>query len=67
MSIKPFQTHAIRDEAAMRANYEDAAMWRWFCDVFQEGRIRWCRANGVWLVSVDHKHVSTEPDFDKAI
>lgn len=56
-----------RRQAASRANEEDASLWRWFCGLYDEGRIRWCRAAQGWLVSVDHKHLSTEPDFDTAI
>jgi hypothetical protein len=56
-----------RYEAAQQANREDATMWRWFCNLYDEGRIRWCRANDFWLVSIDHKHLATEQDFDDAM
>lgn len=56
-----------RHDAAMQANQEDAELWRWFAAVYEEGRIRWCRSHSGWLVSVDHKHLATEPDFDTAI
>ncbi len=57
----------VRYQAARRANEEDAALWRWFCALYEEGRLRWCRAAQGWLVSVDHKHLSTEQEFDTAI
>ncbi|USX06779.1 hypothetical protein [Paraburkholderia fungorum] len=57
----------VRSRAARHANEEDASLWRWFCVLYEEGRIRWCRAAQGWLVSVDHKHLATEPDFDTAI
>lgn len=57
----------VRSEAARSANQEDASLWRWFCTAYEEGRIRWCRSGERWFVSVDHKHLATEPDFDMAI
>jgi hypothetical protein len=57
----------VRYEAARRANADDASLWRWFCLLFEEGRIRWCRSSQGWLVSVDHRHVATDLDFDAAI
>lgn len=56
-----------RDRAANEANADDAALWRWFCELFEEGRLRWCRSANGWLVSVDHKHLSTEDNFYDAI
>lgn len=32
-----------------------------------EGRVRWCRSAGTWLVSIDHKHLATEESFDEAM
>ncbi|MDR5784665.1 hypothetical protein QCE63_35335 [Caballeronia sp. LZ065] len=57
----------VRREARLRADQEDAVLWRWFSGLFEEGRLRWCRAAGGWLVSVDHRHVATHKDFDAAI
>jgi len=56
-----------RSKAAKVANEEDAFLWRWFSGLYEEGRIRWCRAPQGWLVSIDRKHLSTEADFDMAI
>lgn len=56
-----------RNAAANAANEEDAALWRWFSGLLEEGRVRWCRSAGTWLVSVDHKHLATEENFDKAV
>ncbi|GJH25427.1 hypothetical protein [Caballeronia novacaledonica] len=57
----------MRSDAAKLADKEDATLWRWFSELYDEGRIRWCRSAQGWLVSVDHKHLATEPDFDTAI
>jgi hypothetical protein len=57
----------IRSEAAKLADKEDATLWRWFSEFYEEGRIRWCRSARGWLVSVDHRHLATEADFDAAI
>jgi hypothetical protein len=57
----------IRRSAANAANAEDADIWRWFANLVEERRIRWCLANGSWLVSVDHRHVATDENFDEAI
>ncbi|SAL69661.1 hypothetical protein AWB74_04019 [Caballeronia arvi] len=57
----------VRSDAAKLADKEDATLWRWFSGLYDEGRIRWCRSAQGWLVSVDHKHLATEPDFDAAI
>ncbi|PMS24211.1 hypothetical protein C0Z16_31780 [Paraburkholderia rhynchosiae] len=67
MNIKDEFHHSPRIEAAKAANEEDAVLWRWFSALIDEGRLRWCRSSSGWLVSVDHKHVATEPDFDSAI
>lgn len=56
-----------RNDAAAQANAEDADVWRWFSSLVEEGRLRWCRANGVWLVTVDHRHRGTDESFDAAI
>lgn len=57
----------VRTRAAKHADKEDASLWRWFSELYEEGRIRWCRSPQGWLVSVDHKHLATESDFDAAI
>ncbi|WP_321965018.1 hypothetical protein [Paraburkholderia sp. J7] len=57
----------MRTAAALAANTEDGAVWRWFSSLMEERRIRWCLAGEQWLVSVDHRHVSTNRDFDSAI
>ena len=56
-----------RTEAVHRANHEDGELWRWFCLLYEEGRIRWCQTSQGWLVSIDHKHLATERDFDASI
>ncbi|MFL9895161.1 MULTISPECIES: hypothetical protein [Paraburkholderia] len=53
--------------AAKMANEDDASLWRWFSMLYDDSRIRWCKSPHGWLVSVDHKHLSTEQDFDMAI
>jgi hypothetical protein len=58
---------AAREKAANNANAEDAAIWRWFCDLFDDGRVRWCKSAAGWLVSVDHRHLATESSFYEAI
>jgi hypothetical protein len=60
-------TLMTRRDAAVQANTEDAAVWRWFSELIEDRRIRYCLANGVWLVTVDHRHVGTSPSFDGAI
>ncbi|WP_250504236.1 hypothetical protein [Caballeronia sp. AZ7_KS35] len=61
-----FSQH-IRQKAANAANAEDADIWRWLASLVEERRIRWCCADGSWLVSVDHRHIATEKSFDDAI
>jgi hypothetical protein len=61
------RTKKIRGQAADAANAEDAALWRWFSGLFEEGRLRWCKSAAGWLVSVDHRHLATEGNFDDAI
>jgi hypothetical protein len=53
--------------AAAGANAEDAELWRWFSLLMQDRRVRWCQADDRWFVSVDNRHVATEPSFDEAI
>jgi len=61
------EDETIRTAAARLANRDDADLWRWFCMMYEEGRLRWCAAGHGWLVSVDHRHLATEPDFDAAM
>ncbi|MDR5835397.1 hypothetical protein [Caballeronia sp. LZ034LL] len=56
-----------RATAAAGANAEDAEVWRWFSLLMQDRRVRWCQADDRWFVSVDNRHVATEPSFDEAI
>ncbi|MGF6999319.1 hypothetical protein [Paraburkholderia sp. GAS32] len=56
-----------RQEAAACANAEDAAVWRWFSDLYDQGLIRWCRTDRGWLVSVADRHVATTATFDEGI
>lgn len=58
---------SVRSEAAKNADRDDATLWRWFSEMYEDGRIRWCRSAQGWLVSVDHRHLATEADFDAAI
>jgi hypothetical protein len=57
----------VRLQGLATANAEDANLWRWFSLMMQDARIRWCLAHGSWLVSVDHRHLATEPTFDEAM
>jgi hypothetical protein len=59
-------TH-VRAAAALAANADDAAIWRWFAPLLEERRIRWCCSGDRWLVSVNNRHVATDSSFDKAI
>jgi hypothetical protein len=61
-----FDTNA-REAAAASANAEDAAVWRWFSNLYDQGLIRWCRTDRGWLVSVAHRHVATTATFDEGI
>jgi hypothetical protein len=61
------RSQQIRLNAANAANAEDADIWRWFASLVEDRRIRWCCADGSWLVTVDHRHVATEGCFDDAI
>lgn len=56
-----------RQDAAHEANAVDADVWRWFSGLVDETRVRWCRANGLWLVTVDHRHIATNASFDAAM
>lgn len=56
-----------RTDAAIQANQEDGELWRWFSLLYEDHRIRWCRGRDGWLVSIGHRHVATEHDFDTAI
>ncbi|WP_396331677.1 hypothetical protein [Burkholderia anthina] len=61
------QMSVARHTAAQAANAVDADIWRWFSTMVEDRRIRWCFAGNAWLVSVDHRHVATDPCFDSAI
>jgi hypothetical protein len=56
-----------RTEATRVTDHDEVALWRWFCMMYDEDRIRWCRCHQNWLVSIDHTHLATESNFDTAI
>lgn len=56
-----------REAARDSANAEDAALWRWFAELLDDRRIRWCHSGRGWLISVDHRHVATGTQFDQAM
>lgn len=58
---------AARREAVAVANADDASVWRWFSALMEDRRIRWIQTDSNWLVTVDHRHVATSDNFDKAI
>ena len=60
-------TGRVRRDAAVAANAEDAAVWRWFSALMEERRIRWRFALHIWVVHVDRMQVATEPTFYEAI
>ncbi len=63
----PGDLRDVRRQAAIVANSDDAAVWRWFSSLMDDRRVRWCHATDRWFVSVDNRHVATEPSFDSAI
>ncbi|AYQ40724.1 hypothetical protein CVS37_21865 [Burkholderia lata] len=63
----PDDLREARRQAAIVANSDDAAVWRWFSSLMDDRRVRWCYARDRWFVSVDNRHVATEPSFDSAI
>ncbi|MCA8095259.1 hypothetical protein LGM65_31050 [Burkholderia anthina] len=63
----PGDLRDVRSQAAIIANSDDAAVWRWFSSLMDDRRVRWCHATDRWFVSVDNRHVATEPSFDSAI
>lgn len=64
LSTSRYETRA---EAARIADHDDVSLWRWFCTMYNDDRIRWYRCYQGWLVSIDNKHLATESDFDTAI
>ena len=58
---------AARRRVAARVNAEHALLWRWFSGLLEERRIRCCRANDKWIISVDHRHPATSSSFDSAV
>ncbi|CAE6965172.1 hypothetical protein [Paraburkholderia domus] len=65
-----FDLHSLREArtlAAASANAEDASVWRWFSELLEGRKIRWCLSDKGWLVTVNHRHVATAASFDEAI
>ncbi|TDN70057.1 hypothetical protein B0G77_3505 [Paraburkholderia sp. BL10I2N1] len=56
-----------RLDAAAAVNAEDASIWRWFCVLLEERRVRWRYAFDQWVVSVDRVRVAAESNFHDAI
>lgn len=63
--MKVFE-HA-REKAALLANSDDAALWRWFSEMLEERRITFRFESNRWLVRIDRQHIASAPDVDSAI
>lgn len=56
-----------REEAALRANSDDAALWRWFSGMLEDRRITFRFESNRWLIRIDRRHIASAPDVDSAI
>ncbi len=61
------QLEMVRLRAAVNANVEDAAVWRWFADLMEDNRVACQRRNASWSITVDGQPLSSNTSFDSAI
>ncbi|CAB3804682.1 hypothetical protein [Paraburkholderia fynbosensis] len=55
-----------RLKACVRANSDDAAVWRWYSDMMEDRRIECLCVNGNWAVKLDGREIAADRSFDRA-
>ncbi|WP_206362279.1 hypothetical protein [Paraburkholderia caledonica] len=55
------------DSQSRAAAEEDGRIWRWFSELYGNGRLRWCKSTEGWLIAVDGYPLAIEQDFGVAI
>ncbi|WP_070106130.1 hypothetical protein [Burkholderia plantarii] len=61
------QLELVRLAAAVRANLDDARVWRWYADLMEEDRIACTRTRDGWRLTIDGHHVVEDASFDAAV
>jgi hypothetical protein len=64
------QQHSLelaRLSAAVRANIDDARVWRWYADLMEDDRVKCTRMRNGWQVTVDGRCTVEDESFDGAI
>ncbi|QGZ64963.1 hypothetical protein [Paraburkholderia acidisoli] len=56
-----------RLHAAVRANIDDARVWRWYADLMEDERVSCTRTRGGWQVTVDGRASVEDDSFDGAV
>ncbi|AOY90996.1 hypothetical protein BKK79_03585 [Cupriavidus sp. USMAA2-4] len=57
----------IRLRAAVHANGQDAALWRWFSDQMEERRLSCERVQGYWSIRIAGRELACDRSFDAAV
>uniref|UniRef100_UPI00197F2D8B hypothetical protein n=1 Tax=Burkholderia sp. Ac-20379 TaxID=2703900 RepID=UPI00197F2D8B len=57
----------VRLSAAVRANVDDARVWRWYADLMEEDRVTCTRLRNGWQLTVDGICTVEDDSFDAAV
>ncbi|MGF6259762.1 hypothetical protein [Paraburkholderia youngii] len=63
----PHSLEITRLAAAVRANADDARVWRWYADLMEDGRVSCTRTRKGWLITVDGRCTVEDESFDCAV
>ncbi|MBB5464131.1 hypothetical protein HDG32_000224 [Paraburkholderia sp. CI2] len=63
----PHSLEIARPAAAVRANADDARVWRWYADLMEDGRVSCTRTRKGWLITVDGRCTVEDESFDCAV
>jgi hypothetical protein len=67
MNTSLHELELARLRAAVRANLDDARVWRWYADLMEDGRVRCTRTRSGWQITVDEQCSVEHESFDRAV
>ncbi|OLL29245.1 hypothetical protein BTH42_23620 [Burkholderia sp. SRS-W-2-2016] len=67
MNMLMHELELARLRAAVRANLDDARVWRWYADLMEDGRVSCTRTRTGWQITVDEHCTVEDESFDRAV
>jgi hypothetical protein len=67
MSTHLHELELARLRAAVRANLDDARVWRWYADLMEDERVSTTRTRDGWQITIDGRCTVEDESFDRAV